>query len=228
MIKTLYDYYVSLFGHPTQLNGLINMMADSSIQIGESVTIDKGTSIIGNVDIGTNVSLSSNVAIYGTVNIGEHTNLNGNNLILGEISIGKYCAIAPRVQMRTKDHETYKPCMQMRFYNSIDSNLEHVSNGPINIGNDVWIASDAKILSDVSIGNGAVVAANSVVVDDVEPYSFVAGNPAEHKKYRFDRSTREALQEIAWWDWSKKKQKQNKSFFETDLRNVDNIYDLIK
>lgn len=53
-----------------------------------------------------------------------------------------------------------------------------VSKGPISIGNDVWIGDKATILGGVSIGSGAVVAANSVVTRDVPSNSVVAGNPA--------------------------------------------------
>lgn len=55
---------------------------------------------------------------------------------------------------------------------------ELVSKGPINIGNNVWIGDKATILAGVSIGEGAIVAANAVVTKDVAPYTVVAGNPA--------------------------------------------------
>lgn len=68
------------------------------------------------------------------------------------------------------------------------------------------------MLSGVNIGNGAVVAADSVVTDDIEPYSVAAGVPAEHKHWRFNESTREALREIAWWGWSEEKLVSNTIF----------------
>jgi acetyltransferase-like isoleucine patch superfamily enzyme len=73
--------------------------------------------------------------------------------------------------------------------------------GPITIGNDVWIGYEAVITSGVTIGDGAVVAARSMVTKSVEPYAVVGGNPATHLRYRFDEPTREALQRITWWDW---------------------------
>lgn len=54
-----------------------------------------------------------------------------------------------------------------------------MSKGPIHIGDDVWIGDHAIILGGVSIGDGAVIAANSVVTKDVPAYSIVAGNPAK-------------------------------------------------
>lgn len=53
------------------------------------------------------------------------------------------------------------------------------SKGPVIIGNNVWIGDKATILSGVSVGDGAVIAANAVVTKDVPPYCIVAGNPAK-------------------------------------------------
>ena len=53
------------------------------------------------------------------------------------------------------------------------------SKGPVKIGNNVWIGDKATILPNVTIGDGAVIAANAVVTKDVPPYSVAAGNPAK-------------------------------------------------
>lgn len=82
------------------------------------------------------------------------------------------------------------------------------TKGNVVIGNDVWIGYEALILSGVRIGNGAVVAARSVVTRNVAPYSIVAGNPARHVKFRFDEAAVKALEEIAWWDWPLEKIKE--------------------
>ena len=226
--KSAYDAISYFFGHPTKLNHVINKFSDSTIIIDESVSIGRRTKIIGDVEIRPKAYLSTDVVISGNVLIGNHTGINGHNSIIGDVNIGKYNAIAARARMLTRDHPTYKPGMHGAFYSEIGVDLSGVSNGPIDIGNDVWICSDAKILSDVTIGNGAVVGANAVVVDDVEPYSIVAGNPATHKKYRFNKPTREKLQEIAWWDWSEEKLKRNTDFFDADLREVDDVSLLIE
>ena len=56
--------------------------------------------------------------------------------------------------------------------------MSHVNSAPIRIEDKVWIGMDALILKGVTIGEGSVVAARSVVTKDVPPYSLVAGNPA--------------------------------------------------
>lgn len=75
------------------------------------------------------------------------------------------------------------------------------SKGDVIIGNDVWIAADAMILSGVRVGDGAVIAAGSVVAKDIPPYAIVAGNPAKIIRMRFDEATIARLIDIAWWNW---------------------------
>ena len=75
------------------------------------------------------------------------------------------------------------------------------TRGDVRIGHDVWLASGCTILSGVTVGDGAVVAARSVVSRDVAPYSIVAGNPARHIRYRFDEATCTALLASAWLTW---------------------------
>ncbi len=60
---------------------------------------------------------------------------------------------------------------------------------------------EATILPGVTIGDGAIVAAKSVVTKDVPPYAIVAGNPARVVKIRFPAATVERLQAVAWWNW---------------------------
>jgi serine acetyltransferase len=81
--------------------------------------------------------------------------------------------------------------------------------GDIIIENDVWIGAKATIMSGVRIGNGAIVAAGSVVSKDVPPYAIVAGNPAKVVKYRFSDEQIKKLLSIAWWNWDEQKIKDN-------------------
>lgn len=92
---------------------------------------------------------------------------------------------------------------QLGFAYTGDSNGpdQLVLRGNTVVGNDVWIGARALIMSGVNIGNGAVVAAGSVVTKDVPPYAIVGGNPAKIIRYRFDASVIDKLQQIAWWDW---------------------------
>lgn len=69
------------------------------------------------------------------------------------------------------------------------------------IGNDVWIGMNTAIMPGVKIGDGAIIAAKSVVTRDVPPYAIAAGNSAKVVKMRFDDETIARLQQIAWWNW---------------------------
>ena len=79
------------------------------------------------------------------------------------------------------------------------------SKGDITIGNDVWIATEAVIMSGVSIGDGAVIGARAVITKDVPPYSVVVGNPGIVVKKRFDDATIENLLKVEWWKWEDSK-----------------------
>jgi virginiamycin A acetyltransferase len=76
---------------------------------------------------------------------------------------------------------------------------------PIIIGNDVWIATNVKIMQGVKVGNGAVIAQESFVTKDVPPYSMVGGYPAEIIRYRFPERQISELLSIAWWNWEDEK-----------------------
>ena len=72
--------------------------------------------------------------------------------------------------------------------------------GDIVVGNDVWIGRESVILPGVTIGDGAIVAAYSVVTRDVPPYTLAGGNPARPLKPRFDPELTQLLLAFRWWD----------------------------
>ena len=81
--------------------------------------------------------------------------------------------------------------------------------GNIKIGNDVWIGYNSTIMAGVTIGDGAIIATNSTVIKDVEPYSIVGGNPAKEIKKRFSNEVVRKLLDLKWWDWDIEKITQN-------------------
>lgn len=72
--------------------------------------------------------------------------------------------------------------------------------GDIILGNDVWIGRESIIMPGVKIGDGAIIAAYSVVCKEVPPYTVYGGNPAKFIKDRFDPELRELLLRLCWWD----------------------------
>lgn len=104
---------------------------------------------------------------------------------------------------------------EVKFQNKVS---EAISNGPIIVQDDVWIGQGAFILSGVKLGQGAVIAAKSVVVKDVPPYAIVGGNPAKIIRYRFTENQIKKLIEL---DYSKIPDK----FFSSDNKLLDGNID---
>lgn len=73
------------------------------------------------------------------------------------------------------------------------------------VGNDVWIGQNVTVLPGVHIGDGAIIAANSIVSRDIPPYCVAGGNPCRVIRSRFDRELTEYLLELKWWDWPPEK-----------------------
>lgn len=140
----------------------------------------------------------------------EKENVLFNYLEFGDrLIIGKFCAIASGVKfiMGSANHRinsvtTYPFNVFGGAWQEVTkphlSELPH--KGDTVIGNDVWIGRESIIMPGVKIGDGAIIAAYSVVTKDVEPYSLVGGNPAKFIKYRFDRELIDLLLKFKWWD----------------------------
>jgi virginiamycin A acetyltransferase len=86
---------------------------------------------------------------------------------------------------------------------------EWPNKGDMVIGNDVWIGYGATLMPGVHIGDGAIVAAQSVVTKSVDPYTVVGGNPAREIRKRFDESTIQLLLDLQWWHWDIEKITRN-------------------
>ena len=87
------------------------------------------------------------------------------------------------------------------------------SDYSIIVGNDVYIGFNATVIGPVRIGNGAVIAAGSIVTHDVPPYAIVGGNPARIIRYRFSEEEIMLLEEVRWWDKDEEWLLKNGKFF---------------
>ncbi|SDY85830.1 CatB-related O-acetyltransferase [Nitrosomonas sp. Nm33] len=136
--------------------------------------------------------------------------------------IGRYCSFGEEIQIGRHPHPMhwistspffYQPCnnvlnqplpegVDLQPRNDFIKDTPPVTARLTIIGNDVWIGHGAFILPGVTIGNGAVVAAMSVVTKDVPEYAVVAGSPAKVVRYRFPENQIEALLESKWWEFA--------------------------
>jgi len=138
------------------------------------------------------------VGTYGIPEVIEF----GDDTIL---RIGSYTSIAEGVRIllggehRTDWITTYPFPAMIRGVEDIKDYAP--SKGDVVIGSDCWICADAMILSGVTIGHGAIVAAGAIVTRDVAPFAVVGGNPCKFIRWRFEEDVREELLQAAWWDW---------------------------
>ncbi len=126
-----------------------------------------------------------------------------------KLVIGKFCALARGVRfiMNGANHllsgfSTYPFYIFGNGWESVTPQPDDLPyKGDTVIGNDVWLGYDVLVMPGVKIGDGAIVAARSVVVSEVPAYSVVGGNPAKVIKQRFPAQVVNELLAIKWWDW---------------------------
>ncbi len=128
------------------------------------------------------------------------------------LTIGRYGSIADGVEIllggnhRTDWVTTYPfPALPALWPEAASSRDHQSTRGDVSIGHDVWLGSQCMILSGVTIGHGAVVAARSVVTRDVPPFAIVGGNPAKLIRMRFDDATMAKLLALEWWHWPRER-----------------------
>ncbi|WP_028551966.1 CatB-related O-acetyltransferase [Paenibacillus sp. UNC451MF] len=123
--------------------------------------------------------------------------------ILDKLIIGNYVCIASGVIILMGGNHNHHPewITVYPFVEQIEASYE--SKGDTVIESDAWIGMNAMIMPGAKIGEGAIVAAGSVVVKDVPPYTIVGGNPAKEIKKRFSDLEIAKLKEMRWFDWER-------------------------
>ena len=122
-----------------------------------------------------------------------------------KFKIGSFCSIADNVTVFLGGNHQVGWVSTYPFGHINQDVFQHhgeghpTTKGNVVVGNDVWLGSGCTILSGVTIGDGAVVSANSMVIKDVPPYAIVGGNPAKILKYRFTEDQIERLLDNPWW-----------------------------
>lgn len=192
--------------------------------------------LASNLNIGNDTRLGKNSVVLEGAEIGDFTYLNtrsglGPVFVNGNVKIGKYCSVAPNVTISPGNHPSnflsthpfiFDTSYKERF-NTNDNAFSIGENKFTIIENDVWIGSNAIISEGIKIGNGAIIAAGSVITKDVPPYSVVGGVPGKIIKYRFQQETIDLIQnsKVKWWDLTPEKLGENIHLFykEGDIIN---------
>lgn len=150
------------FGTHCAIGGGVRIWGSVRIHMGERCAIFDDAVIVG----------------IGVVKLGNSTSIGQNTVLVARerIEIGSNVMVAGNCYLLDVDHE----------YDAIDVPVpqQGLRVSPIKIGDDVWVGAHTIILRGVTIGEGAIIGANSVVSKDIPPYAVAVGNPARVVKYR--------------------------------------------
>lgn len=185
------------------------------VRLGKNVLLNKWTKFEGENRVGNN-------SVIHHSKIGFATYI-GNDCKLVHADIGKYTSIASNVGIVAGTHPisefiSTSPVFYSvafgggytyvdREYYKVYKYVDEEKNMLVKIGNDVWLGEGVKIIQGVSIGDGVIVAAYSVVTKNLDPYGVYAGCPARLVKRRYKDEMIEQLLKFEWWnqktDWIK-------------------------
>ncbi len=171
-----------------------------------------------------NILWTCNVEIYdllrGAIKLWEYSHIGREVILRWNITIGSYTYVTDNWQLHSSDnspifiwnfcsiapnsfiisYSLHSPDM-LSTSTSLGGNISYTDHGwPINIGNDVWIGANVTILPGVTVGNGAIIGAWSIVTKNIPPYAIAVWNPAKVIKYRFDDEIIVKLQNKRWWE----------------------------
>jgi len=161
----------SAFVETTYSFDLYRSEREVGVEIGRAASIYLGTMF----DVGKN----------GRVSVGQFSLVNGARIVCeSEIEIGDYALISWNVVLMDTYRLPLEPSARRREVQRAAQATPRRFDGtraearPIRIGQNVWIGFDSCVLPGVTIGEGSIVGAKSVVAADVPPFTVVAGNPA--------------------------------------------------
>ncbi|MBQ4899795.1 Vat family streptogramin A O-acetyltransferase [Paenibacillus sp. Marseille-P2973] len=149
-----------------------------------------------------------------------------------KLVIGRFCAIAKGIEfvMNGANHRmnsvtTYPFNIMGEGWETVPVSLDQFPfKGDTVIGNDVWIGQNVTIMPGVHIGDGAIIAANSLVAKDIPAYHIAGGNPCRIIKKRFDDELISYLEQLKWWDWPADKIFDNLEILcSSDLEMIKNV-----
>ncbi len=189
--------------------------------------------------VGTEIDEAT--VLESPVRIGRHTMVCDSHIgrysYIGEGSVvhaavvGRFCSVAWGVTLGASAHHLDRATTHTFPWNAIDGGFVYERGlvpEPVHIGHDVWIGCNAIVLSGVTVGNGAVIGAGALVMDDVPDYAIVVGSPARTIRLRYDEPLVARLNAVAWWNWPRNVLRGNIKYFqmpfdEEVLQNLEGV-----
>lgn len=162
----------------------------------------------------TGIDLDATTVLEPPVRIGRQTRIResyiGRYTYIGEGStvlaahVGRFCSGAWGITLGASAHHLDRATTHTFPWLPIDGGFVDrpgISVEPLYMGHDVWIGCNAVILSGLTVGHGAAIAAGAVVTSDVADYAVVAGVPAKTVRLRYSEQLASRLSALCWWDW---------------------------
>ena len=157
---------LKVYGHPVMITGAKHIKVGENVTICRMARIDAVTHYPNTGQVFTpDLEIGDNAVIQVSCHIG----------CINKVRIGKYTTIAARTLVTDHTHGTVEA-------NDLELPPRHrdlYSKGPVIIGDYVMIGEGCAIMPGVTIGDHAVIGANSVVTKDIPPFCVAAGNPAK-------------------------------------------------
>lgn len=184
----------------------------------------RGKTIIYNTIFSSNNYIIDSVLIDSK--IGKFSYISKNSSIRNT-KIGNYTCIGPNVKVGLGEHPSHTfVSVHPIFYSDVSHFGYKILNKsyfeeykPTTIGNDVWVGANVIIKGGVKVGNGAIIAAGSVVTKDIPAFAIVGGVPAKVLKYRFTDEEISVIEKSKWWEFDYEKQ--------ADIDHFRNISDFV-
>lgn len=227
-MDSLFDKKILLkYNSPAPKNGRYGWLQEgATLDFHHTVSIEQNVGLYG----GTYKPMAGGRRSSGFATVGAFTY--SFSALPDELQVGRYCSISRGLNFIDSSHPIdllTTSAFTFRRWNHLfkdfqtDAVREYAQEfSPTNktypqIGHDVWIGDNVTISMGVTIGTGAILAANSTVTKDVPPYAIVGGNPAKIIKYRFDEETIARLLASRWWEHDPR----------TVFEQVDTSFDLL-
>ena len=195
---------------PIHVENYINVTEDFEV-IHDVIKVGKETKIFSTEFLGPFYS-NKNTQIGPNAKVGKYSGFN-ESCFFARGEIGAFCAIGARTSINPFNHPVdWLSISEFQYHpRSFDwveeyNAVERLERTPdmfeyTRIGNDVWMGHNVNVLPGISVGDGAIIGAGSVVTKDVPPYAIVAGVPAKVIRFRFDEAVIERLLKVRWWEF---------------------------